>query len=197
MPTNLHLSSTEFATHLTPGQLRTGMIIQVALVLGSLSFLMVVLLLTFTGRQQPANPGLLDMLTTFTIANLIAFVVFAGIGNLLYRSRLRPARLQSEFEGESPDRRGNLVGGALVDKVIGIIRSAMILRTALLEAAAFLGLMVLMFAATEGVLLSTQWLWLNLIPVAGLCIFVASTFPTAGRLQHIYETHFLHTSHAS
>jgi len=192
MPSLANISSAEFTNALTPERLRTGMLIQAVLGLGPLSFLAAVMLVAFTHPLNEAETESLSFLTTLTIANFVMLIALAGAGQVIFRTRFTPARLESAFIDDLRDQQGHPIAATAVEKAIAFIRTAMLIRTALFEASAFFGLTVLIIAATNGVLLTVPWLWVNGIPLAILLVMIAFTFPTNDRMQSIFETNILH-----
>jgi hypothetical protein len=181
------ISTTEFSKDLTPEQLRIGMIIQAALGLGALFFFFAILIVAFLRQSTIANTESLDLLTTLTLVNIVMLVALSSVGQIVYRSRFSAQQLESAYSNDLHDREGNLITATSAEKAISFIRTSMLIRTALFEGSTFFGLAVLMMAATNGLLLSVSWLWINVLPLVIFIALIVFTFPTRDRLFSIFE----------
>jgi hypothetical protein len=181
------ISSIEFSNSLKSEQLRVGMIIQATLGLGTLFFFAVVLFCTFIEQSKIIDPEILDYLKTLTIVNIVFFVVLSSVGQFIYHSSFSAKRLETAYSNDLHDREGNPIAATPTEKAIIAIRTAMLIRTALYEGSAFLGLAVLMMAATNGFLFSVDWLWINALPFLVHLIIIVFTFPTRNRVINIFE----------
>jgi len=181
------ISTAEFTKDLTSDQLRVGMIIQAALGLGTLFFFSAVLIVAFLRQSTLANTDSVDLLTTLTLANIIMFVALSSVGQFVYRSRFSAKQLESAYSNDLHDREGTIITATPAIKAISFIRTSMLIRTALFEGSTFFGLAVLMIAATNGLLLSVSWLWINVAPLIIFIALIVFTFPTRDRLVSIFE----------
>ncbi len=181
------ISSIEFSNRLKPEQLRIGMIIQATLGLGTLFFFAVILYFAFLEQSKIVNSEILDFLTTLTIVNIAFFVVLGSVGQFIYHSCFSAKRLETAYSNDLHDREGNPIAATPSEKAISVIRVAVLIRTALFEGSAFLGLVVLMTAATNGFLSSVDWLWINALPFLVNLIIIVFTFPTRNRVLNIFE----------
>jgi hypothetical protein len=120
------------------------------------------------------------------------FIVLGSVSQIMYRLSFTPARLEAAFAQVLRDQQGNPISATPVEKAIALIRTGMLIRTALVQASAFMGLVVLLIAALNNVLLTTTWLWVNVIPAGVLFGLIISTFPTSKTMQRIFETNILH-----
>ena len=186
-----NLSTMEFKTALTPERVRVGMIIQGALAAGALLFFFAVL--AVASLNQPKNTIAIDLdqLTYMTCACLLFFVADFIIGRFLYFSQFKPERLEAAYSSEFKDQNGNIIPASPAEKAVSLIRTSMLIRTALFEGAAFFGLATLMIGAQQGALEILPWVWINVFPLLALLIWVLSTFPTANRLESIFEANIL------
>lgn len=181
------ISTTEFSKDLTSAQLRVGMLIQAALGLGALFFFLAVLFVAFFRQSTIINNEPLDLLTTLTPVNIIILVVLGSVGQLIYRSRFSAKQLESAYSNDLRDREGNPIVATPAEKAIYFIRASMLIRTALFEVSTFIGLVALMIAATNGLLLSVDWLWINILPLVIFISLIVFTFPTRDRMAEFNE----------
>jgi hypothetical protein len=173
------LTRTDFENALTPQALMTTQIIQIALTLGPLFFLGIVVFLFFQRLELEGvrpDEGSLQMLT---IVQLFSLFAAGGISGVL-RARLF-----------SPDALGSLILSSdpreIAQQCVMQQRTATIVGLALLEGAAFFGLVVCMIGVTNGALQAFPYYWVNAISVLVLLVFSVTTFPTRGNLVNWFE----------
>lgn len=181
------ISTAEFSNCLTSGQIRVGMIIQATLGLGALFFFLAVLFVAFFRQSTITNSGSLDLLTALTFVNIIMFVALSSVGQLVYRSRFSAKQLESAYSNDLRDREGNPIAATPAEKAFYFIRSSMLIRTALFEGSTFFGVAALMIAATNGLLLSVSWIWINVLPLVVFIALIVITFPTKNKILSIFE----------
>jgi hypothetical protein len=186
-----NLTITEFRTALTPERVRVGMIIQATLAGGALLFFFAVLAIGSLRRPGDSREIDLDMLTTMTMVCIIFFLADAAIGYFLYHAQFKPDRLEKAYSSDLLDKDGNTIPASPADKAVSIIRTSMLIRTALLEGAAFFGLATLMVGAQQGAFSTVPWIWINALPLLVLLLWVMMTFPTSNRLERIFEENIL------
>lgn len=163
------LSETEFDRRLTPERLRTMQIIQAALMGGVFFYLSIVAMLFVT---TPASDGA-DVDTVSTLSLLTVFLSLSGI----LAAVIVPKRVvDASQHSASPD-------DDLYAKAVTVMQTSMIVRMAILEGAAFLGLAVCIIAITGG-LAQTEPVWLlNAVPAFIALAAGAATFPTRTSLS--------------
>lgn len=169
------LSLQDFRTALTPSVLQQMMILQAALPSGALLFAGVV---AFLGSTTPAGELTVDLRSTLTTMTAVAgmmTVVAVTASRTIVDKIFASAR----------------TAPVTAEQAIGLIRTAMIIRLALLEGSSFFGLVILVIAATNGVLFTVSWLAADLLPLLVLVTTAVFTFPTADRLERIFEERFL------
>lgn len=182
-----NLTLTEFRMALTPSALRIGMLIQSALPAGALAFFGAVILIAFRTEPSMADEDQLSTVTMLTIASSVFFVTAFAAGHFLYASRFSETNLKNTYDSDLHDADGNPIEATPAEKALSLLRTALLIRTALLEGASFFGLATLIIASTGGFLFNLTWIWVNAIPLATLCGFVVVTFPTPARLERVFE----------
>lgn len=165
----------DFRTALTPAVLQQMMIIQGALPFGALLFAGVVAFLGSTAEPGILTEELRSTLTTMTaVAGMLTVVSITAsrtvVDKIFASARTTPVT---------------------AEQAIGLMRTAMIIRLALLEGSSFFGLVILVIAATNGVLFSVSWLAADLLPLLVLIATAVLTFPSADRLERIFEERFV------
>jgi hypothetical protein len=164
----------QFREVLTPVNVRTTQIINVALGIGVMSFFLVIVYFYFrlqgSGGESPGDDSLLQVLSMVHIA--FAVIAFTA-GMILYGVVINLFR-------KSP-----LAGTA--EGCLRIIRMATIVRLALMEGAAFFGLVVCLFGAVEGLLEEFPVYWLNALSSLAMVAFIVVTFPTRDGLEQTFQ----------
>jgi hypothetical protein len=186
-----NLTTTEFKAALTPERVRVGMIIQSALAAGSLLFFFSVLAVSSLNQRNNSIQIDYDLLTNMTIVCMLFFLVDFAIGYFLYHSQFRPNRLEAVYSSDLLDKNGNVIPASPAEKAISLIRTSMLIRTALFEGAAFFGLATLMVGAQQGALSTVSWVWVNALPLLVLLIWIVIMFPTSNRLEKIFEDNII------
>jgi hypothetical protein len=113
---------------------------------------------------------------TLTGVELAITVPLIYLSSLIFRMRLTSAA------------RDIRVPNAMLPAVI---RSALILRVALLEGGAMFGLVVCLIAVMSGVMQTNLAYWINLIGVLAMLAVVSQGFPTRDRILDIHRSRIL------
>ena len=154
-----------------PDEVRGLQVLTLAMVAGALLLLMVTVVLHATSPAGELAAGE-DDLSLFLILSGVNAVLFASAWTLgfgIYRFLTRDlARAASAYELWSR------------------LRSAAILRLALLEGSALFGVAVCLLGVVQGAATGRPWIWANAAPAVLFSVLTILTFPTAERLvrQH-------------
>ncbi len=175
------ITAAEFRTALTPLAIRQMQILQVAMVLAPLIFLVGTLALSLL--QKETRHVSAEIVPTMTIVNVVLVALSYAGAYLLPAIHYKPARIQSFILG------GDAVSRP--DRCLILIRNAFILRFAMLEGAALFGVAVCLIAATTGTSDTVPEYWLNAFPLLMLILYSAVTFPTEDRILVVFEQYIL------
>ncbi|HPK65841.1 MAG TPA: hypothetical protein PKX99_04595 [Thermoanaerobaculia bacterium] len=159
----------ELAAALDGGRLRALRILHSAIPGGIALFLGVVGFLAARPAQASPYPGLPWRLT---LPSLVLGVAGAAAAALLPR-RLLARRLAV---AESPE------------EAVASLQRAALLRLVLLEGGSLFGIVVLLFAALDGSLVTDPFLWLNAFPAFALVAVAVLGWPERERLLDEIET---------
>jgi hypothetical protein len=160
---------------MTPAIVKSYQVFYFGNAMGVLVFLFVVLFLfiqSFSNPSTPIDPGPGRYVMMLTALHLAVAVVAYLAAIFVYRRILARAFSQ--------ERRGTSA-----DVVLSNIRLAGIVRLAIVEWAAFFGLVVLVVSTQQWVLQHAPEYWLNLLSTAIFFGFVLLTFPTRARLEEM------------
>ncbi|MGE0707314.1 MAG: hypothetical protein AB7N76_04810 [Planctomycetota bacterium] len=158
-------------------QARALAIIQLALLAGVFAYAVVVVILT---RQPPAQTVVTEaaLKNAQILSGANAFVALQCFGAAFFTFRMlsSPDRIRAACPKTSD-------AAALAEAGLNVLRAAIIVRAALLEAPALFSLTVIFLSHGTGVLAEHSWVWLNLIPVLIFFGLSAASFVTPERLQ--------------
>lgn len=166
-----------FRAALTPAAVRTLQVIFITIATGVGLFAVVVVALFWsqTGEVEPTETQVSLVRLLSLVHVLTAATVYLFAGPLVYRKVL---------EKEAPD-----AGAQGEQEVLKRIRTAEIVRLALFEGVAMLGLFACLMGAIFGVFREAPVYWLNLLSSFVLLGFVGRNFPTAARLEAVFRTY--------
>ncbi len=176
--------SNTFMAELDPQDVLVMQIITGGLVLGVVFMMFVVFVLYATnpGAIEPpaaGAPELDPMYNILTALSVVAGFAASVLGQWLYTRKMSDHEATPGF--------------------IERMRTAIIMRIAPVEGAAFLGLVTLLIVTSDpfaGELLSSYpLLWLNLLPVCIMFLVAAREFPTRERIKAKYEASIFAAGH--
>lgn len=183
------LSSSQFEAVLTDANVRQMQIVQAALGMGVFTFGIVIAVLYTTAAAIPTREDI-EWIQMLTLVHLLILSGGAAMANILFRSLFSERQLAAASERKVRDNRGQ----ALTDpaaKALAHVRSAIILRLAVLEAPALFGLVICLLTITSGVAAVAPIYLLNGLSAAGFIVYVATTFPNRDRLAGIFNEYVL------
>ena len=159
------------------GNLRGMQILQGAFAAGVAGFAMIVVVLHVVGMgpEEPVPAAENCMLPILTLVHAVVTLSSWALAFVLFPMLLRQGgRSQGSRSPESAeDPAGRLLGN---------LRGATILRAAILEAAALLGLIVCLLGVLQGEIAENPLYWLNGLSAFAFIVFAVLTFPTEERL---------------
>jgi hypothetical protein len=176
------LTRATFEQTLTPAHVRITQVMQLAIMAGPLFFSGVLFLLLTQRIGMDGVRAENEFLWLLTLVHLAFIAVAFLAGHMLSARIFSPQRLS---DGSNPDD-----ATTLALKCIGMQRTAIIVRLALLEAAAFLGLAICLMAIMNGALPGETKYWVNLASTAVLVLYCILTLPTKERLADWFERSF-------
>ena len=176
------ITRAQFEEALTPAALQMTQIIQGSLMAGPLVALVVVAAVGLSNQPHASAPGPLETVRTLTVAHAIVTVLAYLGAPFLYLRTFAAARLYNSRIDEPPEM--------LAARCVLLQRSAIILRLAVLEAAAFMGVAVCLIGIMNGVFAVQPLFWINLISPVLLLAYSSFTFPSRERLISWFEQRF-------
>jgi len=181
------VSIDEFRSVLTDGEIRTLQVIHLAMPVGVMVFGFVVGMMVQTNSPL-ANIELITMLSA--VHGMVAFGAYAA-ANFIYQSQFTDDRLQQAISKTFYYQRRRPYQQPITSeagKCLAIMRTATIVRLAMMEMPGLFGLVVCFLAALNGVIQVNAWYWLNAITALIFVGFVGITFPNKEKLEQIFQT---------
>ncbi|MCP4548794.1 MAG: hypothetical protein GY835_20230 [bacterium] len=174
----------DIATQLKDGDVNALRIIYLSLATGVLLFLGVAVFLSWQGRNESVPPpdSPLIPLSLITVAMLLVCWVSAF---WVFDAGFRPGKLGNRLRLSAEiNSRGT------AEPSVTFLRGALLVRLAMLEAPALLGLVNIIRWITDGALRAQPLYWLNALPALLFIAFVIMTFPTRESLVELYRGRF-------
>jgi len=174
MPFTAPLARTHLEHALTDENLRTTIIIRIALMLGIVFFYSAVLLIYALPLHRRA--GMLDQ-ETLTLLSMVHVVFAAGavfVAFFLSQRILRKDLLEKACSGKTPEDAAQVL--------LSLHRASTIVMMAPLEGGAFFGGVICMLAVTNGILAEYPLYWLNALSGIVVVMVGMITFPTRERI---------------
>lgn len=180
----------EFQSALTPQNIRVFQIIQIAIGLGVVMFMGVVLFV-YSSQTGSMNPAIMkddyDLIKVLTLAHIMIAAGVYTIARVVFNLLLGPSALQSGVTKAMKDAQGRIIESP-AEKILIMIRSAIIVRLAMIEAPALFGLIICLIATLNGTIRETPLIWMNMITAWILIGFVILTLPGKGRLEELFTS---------
>lgn len=158
----------------TDGDLRMLQMVTVGMMSGVTGFLAVVLIVAGTAAPASLLPGDEQTVNILSLLHVVvAGLCYALVGPVSARL-LRPQPAGGDDSGDGFP--------------VGRLRPAMIVRLALMEAPAFVGLAVCLIGGITGLLQGRPVYWLNLVSAAVFLTYALMTFPTRTRIDYLVSS---------
>jgi len=184
------LSLAEFQEALTPAQIRTSRIVHSALAAGVLVFGLSVLFLY--SQTEAADPDA-DLISTLNLLSLVNVIVAIGswiAGKIIFERQFSAYNLKAGLTSPVTTPEGRILDMSPGQRCISIIRTAFIIRLALFEGSAFLGLGVAMIAVLRGAAAVDPQYLLNMVTAAVAIVFIGVSFPSKELFERIFQEQF-------
>jgi hypothetical protein len=175
----------EFRQALTPAALRVLKVLHVGLAGGIVVFTLVLLILYYAGGEVVSGESE-EMLQFLSIA---AFVIFVGAfwaGQLVFDKRFSREGLKMAGVPETSTHPHMSHGSSPAERCLSVLRTALLIRYALIEGATYFAIAVTTISITTGMIYLQQVYLINFAyPVVAL-IYFSLTIPTSERLEEMF-----------
>jgi hypothetical protein len=183
MTVPINLSRTHLEQALTTQQLRTIVIIRIALMFGILFYYFVVIFLFSIFIPDSFSIQDISLMNVLSVAHTIFMLVSAALAFYLSSLQLRRERLAEKSEIKTPEETALYA--------MGLYRTSSIILMAPIEAASFFGAVICMIGVQNGTIELFPMYWLNAASAVLLIMVGITTFPTRGRILETLESAFV------
>ncbi len=181
------LDTHAFRSRTTDNHVRVLRIVFGALALGVVTFVIIIVAGTYVARGVAPSEANLNLIKWLTACVMLLMVAGIIVFNRIPAWLLTEVRLQQLLNApEDEDHLSRIVEGIHLH-----LRSTEILRMAVLESIAIVGLVVCVLGIALGVLPAYAFYWINLSPAALFIAMIVFTFPGVDRLSYLFETYIL------
>ncbi len=157
-------------------------IIQLAIMAGVGAFAFIVGLVWVREGELLVDASAIELMDILTIVNLILTATLFPLA-LFISNRIFSPENQALAAGEQGEE-------SIATRCVGIQRSGLVVRLAMMEGPAIFGLVVCLIATLDGVLQSNPQYWANLLGTAILLLYGGATLPSKERLLAWFERRF-------
>ncbi len=176
------ISTADFESALSTGNVSQMAILQAALGMGVTLFGLVIVVLYLTQAATP-DEGAVEVLQVLSLAHLALLVGAIVGGRFLFDAQFSDRNLERAAPGKAS---GSEVAQNPATRALMHMRTAIILRLGLLEAPALFGLVVCFLTVINGLAPSHPIFLLNGLSAIGFVGFVVQTLPTRDRLLQMF-----------
>jgi|WetSurMetagenome_2_1015567.scaffolds.fasta_scaffold67281_3 hypothetical protein len=150
--------------------LQSIQIVSIAMMTGVTGFLGVTIAIALVSAPVPMEHESATLLNFLSLLHAVAACVCYWLAGVAYARALRAPEEET--------------GPADPDVLLGRLRRATVLRLALVEVPAFLGLVICVIAGTRGMLNAEPAYWLNLASAVLFLAFAVLQFPSRSRMEY-------------
>ncbi|OHD65472.1 MAG: hypothetical protein A2176_13125 [Spirochaetes bacterium RBG_13_51_14] len=177
------VSISEIQNALNPEIVRSFQIIYIGIMAGATFFLCVILFMYLTGSPgEEISMHSLETVNLLTLMHLISFAAGMVVSKYLYNRSLSEPAVESAINDMKADAVSNIAG-----HYISIIRTAKIIRLALIEGPAFFGLVTCFLAVNNKIIYQYGYYWINIFSYIVFIYIVIKDFPTREKLLEIFK----------
>jgi hypothetical protein len=180
----IRLSPGELENKITSEKLRPVQIISIALATGVIIFFIICFIL-YSMQTVDAQSGNLSS----EFMNVLVYALIAICAGM-YSAAFKLPDIQISKSVEAL-KNSQETGDSLVDKLLGLHRIYMIIRYALMEGTALIGLVILIISITSGAVYSNSMYWLTALPALIFVAFIAFSFPTKEKVITFINIKFM------
>jgi hypothetical protein len=156
---------------MTMDAIRNLQVIQVALAFGTLSFGVIVVVLTMSRSGKATTAAASNLAETMSLVNGAYFVLSFAISAVVNNAIFSRAALNKQSDDPA-------------QQCVALIRNASIVRLAIHESSAFIGLVTCMLIFQNS---AQPVYWLNALPALVELLIVAITFPSRQRFEDVFR----------
>ncbi len=178
----------EFKNALDAASVRVSQIIFIGLGVGTFIFILVIFVIFLKQHELTYNEEMIQTIDILSLLNFLFVISSIGIGKVLYDRQFSEQNLKRAVSKEFKDNEGKILDLSPPKKCIMIIRTASLVRLAIFEGAAFIGLAVTLQVVISGIGYIESSYYLNALSILPLLGYIILNFPNAERIEEIFRT---------
>ncbi len=178
----------EFKNALDAASVRVSQIIFIGLGVETFIFILVIFVIFLKQHELTYNEEMIQTIDILSLLNFLFVISSIGIGKVLYDRQFSEQNLKRAVSKEFKDNEGKILDLSPPKKCIMIIRTASLVRLAIFEGAAFIGLAVTLQVVISGIGSFQQFYYLNALSILPLLGYIILNFPNAERIEEIFRT---------
>lgn len=173
------ISIAEIQEALTPDYIRVSQIIFFSIMAGASFFLLVILFLFINGSgAEEVNGHDVELINMYSLVHAALFTGAVVLSGFLYNMLLRQDRMALMVNDMDPHP---------AITYLSFIRTAQIIRIAIIEVPVFFGLVTCFMAVSNRVMHEYPYYWANAISYGIFIVMLMRDFPTKDRITELFR----------
>ncbi len=174
---------TDIQNALTPDYIRVSQIIYFSIIMGVSVFFLIIVFMYLQGTaEETATEEAIASVNRFSLIHGALFAASLFLSGFLYNGFLGEHRIESMTGGAGHDDGASVASGYLA-----AIRTAKIIRIAIIEAAVFFGLVTCFMAVTSRVLYQNPYYWANALSYVIFVVMLLRDFPSREKMTELFR----------
>lgn len=180
------VSLTDIQHALSDNAVRLFQLVHFAIMAGVTTFFLIVIFMYYfnQGKNETSGVGI-ETINMLSIIHLLLFITSLKLSGLFYNTTLQQIRVESMLEKSAAMGAQNPA-----DSYIAILRTAKIIKLAVLEAPVFVGLVTCFIGVTNNILHQHPYYWINACSYFIFMYLVIKDFPNREKLLNILKDKF-------
>ncbi len=178
-------SLSELEDYLIPQVLKPMQILTTAIGFAPVMFLLIIVILFLT--SEPGSGGYASRIVLIlSLANIVVWLSIGMVSKFLFNKMMKTSF--DDLQSFPPLRKKQLnEQSVLIEKFLGNTKNALIIRLALMEGSALIGLIAVLFAVLEGSIISNPVYWINLFSFLSFIFTLVRFYPSKEYFINTYN----------
>ena len=178
-------SLSELEDYLIPQVLKPMQILTTAIGFAPVMFLLIIVILFL--NSEPGSGGYASRIVLIlSLANIVVWLSIGMVSKFLFNKMMKTSF--DDLQSFPPLRKKQLnEQSVLIEKFLGNTKNALIIRFALMEGSALIGLIAVLFAVLEGSIISNPVYWINLFSFLSFIFTLVRFYPSKEYFINTYN----------
>jgi len=175
----------ELEDYLIPQVLKPMQILTTAIGFAPVMFLLIIVILFL--NSEPGSGGYASRIVLIlSLANIVVWLSIGMVSKFLFNKMMKTSF--DDLQSFPPLRKKQLnEQSVLIEKFLGNTKNALIIRFALMEGSALIGLIAVLFAVLEGSIISNPVYWINLFSFLSFIFTLVRFYPSKEYFINTYN----------